>query len=62
MSSAPEAIVANYLKMNIAAFSLVTNYAAGVSNNKLSHSEVLETGKIAGIKLANLIKNIISKL
>lgn len=62
MSSAPEAIVAGYLNMNVIAFSLVTNHAAGISSNKLSHAEVLETGKKSGIKLANLIKKIISKL
>ncbi len=62
MSSAPEAIVASYLKMDVIAFSLLTNYAAGISNAKLSHKEVLETGKTAGLNLSALIKNIIKKL
>lgn len=62
MSSAPEAIVANYLNMDILAFSLVTNYAAGVSNTKLSHNEVLKTGKTSGNKLCSLIKEIIKEL
>ncbi len=60
MSTVPEAIVANYLKMKTLAFSLVTNYATGVSDNKLNHKEVLETGKTQGLKLCNLIKKIIS--
>lgn len=60
MSSAPEAIVANYLKMNIIGFSLVTNHATGVSNKKLTHEEVIEIGKSSGMKLASLIKKIIS--
>ncbi len=62
MSSVPEAIVSNYLKINTLAFSLITNHATGVSKNALSHQEVLETGKKAGLKLSSLIKKIISKL
>lgn len=59
MSSVPEAIVSNYLKMNTLAFSLVTNYATGVSDEKLMHEEVLEIGKTQGAKLCDLIKRII---
>lgn len=59
MSTVPEAIVANYLKMKVLAFSMVTNLATGVSDNKLSHQEVLDCGLIAGNKLARLIKEIL---
>lgn len=62
MSSVPEAIVSNYLNMNTVAFSTVTNYATGVSENKLSHQEVIEIGKISGEKLAQLIKLMILKI
>ena len=62
MSSVPEAIVANYLKMNIIGFSLITNFATGVSNKKPAHSEVLEVGKTAGNNLCRLIKKIIEKI
>lgn len=62
MSTVPEAIVANYLNMNVAAFSMISNYATGVSNNKLTHNEVLETGKITSEKLSQLIKEIIKNL
>ena len=62
MSSAPEAIVASYLKMKTVGFSVVTNLATGVGENKLSHDEVLEIGKISGINLSNLIKTIIEKI
>ncbi|MBQ8475550.1 purine-nucleoside phosphorylase [bacterium] len=62
MSSVPEAIVANYLNMDVLGFSLVTNYATGVSNAKLTHQEVLETGKKSSEKLSGLIKKVISKL
>ncbi len=62
MSSVPEAIVANYLKMRTIGFSMITNHATGVSDNKLTHKEVLEIGKVSGVKLSQLIKKIIEKL
>ena len=62
MSSVPEAIVSNYLKIDTVGFSTVTNYATGVSENKLSHQEVIDIGKITGEKLSKLIKLMISKL
>ena len=62
MSSAPEAIVASYLKMQTIGFSTVTNHATGVSDKKLSHQEVIDVGKIASEKLSKLIKNIISRI
>ena len=62
MSSVPEAIVSNYLKMNTVAFSSVTNHATGVSTTKLSHNEVLEVGKNTGLQLSKLIRLMISKI
>lgn len=62
MSSVPEAIVANYLKINTIGFSLVTNYATGVSSKKLTHAEVLEVGKTAGNNICALIKRMIEKI
>lgn len=62
MSSAPEAIMANYLKMNTVGFSLVTNHATGVSDKKLTHEEVIETGKKSGLKICSLIKKMVCEL
>ncbi|MDR3460511.1 MAG: purine-nucleoside phosphorylase [Verrucomicrobiae bacterium] len=45
MSTVPEAIVARQLGLNVAAVSCVTNLAAGISKDKLSHTEVLETAE-----------------
>lgn len=47
MSTVLEAIQARALGMNVAAFSCLTNFAAGISQTPLSHEEVLETGKSA---------------
>ena len=62
MSSAPEAIVANYLGIKVLGLSLATNYASGVSDTKLSHAEVLEIGKISSEKLVKLVRKIILKM
>jgi len=43
MSTVPEAIVARQCGVSVAAVSCITNLAAGISREKLSHAEVLET-------------------
>jgi len=45
MSTVPEAIEACRLGMSVAGLSTVTNYAAGISDEKLDHGDVLEVGK-----------------
>lgn len=44
MSTVPEVIVANQLRMQVLAISCVTNMAAGILPQKLNHKEVVETG------------------
>ena len=57
MSTVPEAIVARQCGMNVAAVSCITNLAAGISKDKLSHAEVLETAERVKKSGAALIKN-----
>ena len=45
MSTVPEAIVARQCGLNVAAVSCITNLAAGISPEALSHTEVLETAE-----------------
>ena len=59
MSTVGEAIVARHCGMNTLGISLVTNKAAGLSNNELSHQEVIDTAKKAEDKLVKLIKELI---
>ena len=48
MSTVPEAIVARHAGIEVLAFALVSNAAAGVSGTPITHEEVLEAGKKAG--------------
>ncbi len=59
MSTAHEALFAASLGMQTAAFSLITNYAAGISSEKLSHQEVIDTAEKTKPKLEKLIKEFI---
>jgi purine-nucleoside phosphorylase len=57
MSTVPEAIVARQCGMNVAAISCITNLAAGISKENLSHAEVLETAERVKTYAAALLKN-----
>lgn len=57
MSTVPEAIVARQCGMRVAAISCITNLAAGISRQNLSHAEVLETAGRVKVMAAKLIKN-----
>jgi len=62
MSTVPEAIVANYCGMDVMGLSCITNYAAGVSEQTLSHSEVIENADIAKNSFKSLIKEIVKNI
>ncbi len=55
MSTVLEAIQARALRLEVAAFSCLTNWAAGVTGAPLSHAEVMETGKSAASQLVRLL-------
>jgi len=57
MSTVPEAIVARQCGLNVAGISCITNLAAGISCEKLSHAEVLETAEQVKAQAAALLKN-----
>lgn len=56
MSTVLEAIQARALGLEVAGFSCLTNWAAGMSDSPLSHAEVLETGKGAAEVFARLLR------
>jgi purine-nucleoside phosphorylase len=57
MSTAPEAIVARQCGLRVAGISCITNLAAGISRQKLSHREVLETAERVKASGAALLRN-----
>ena len=56
MSTVPEAVVARQCGLNVAAVSCITNLAAGMGQNHLSHAEVLETAQRVQASGAALLK------
>ena len=62
MSTVPEVIVANQLGVKVLAISCVTNMAAGVLPQKISHAEVLETGAQVRDTLVCFLKALLPKL
>ncbi|MCY0905677.1 purine-nucleoside phosphorylase [Arthrobacter sp. H14-L1] len=62
MSTALEAIAARHAGMEVFGISLVTNLAAGISPDPLSHAEVLAAGQAAGPRISRLLADIIALL
>lgn len=60
MSTVPEVLAANHMGLRIAAISCITNKAAGLSGQKLSHQEVTDTAKRVELDFATFIKDFIS--
>ena len=59
MSTVPEALVAAHCGMEVMGISCISNMAAGVLNQKLSHQEVMDTGAMVHDKFQKLIKIVI---
>lgn len=55
MSTVPEALLANAAGLRVAGLSCITNSAAGISKNPLSHEEVTETSKQTMPKMKAMI-------
>ncbi|MHB8273529.1 MAG: purine-nucleoside phosphorylase [Dermatophilaceae bacterium] len=62
MSTALEAIAARQSGMEVLGISLVTNLAAGLSDQALSHDEVIEAGQAAAERCGRLLAAIVAKI
>lgn len=62
MSTAHEAIYGASVGLNVSAISCITNMAAGISQNKLSHLEVMETANRVKADFERLIKRFIDNI
>ncbi len=61
MSTVLEAIQARALGLEVAGFSCLTNWAAGLNPALLSHAEVLETGRVAALELVRLLSAVVAE-
>jgi purine-nucleoside phosphorylase len=62
MSTALEAIAAREAGMEVLGLSLITNLAAGIQKEPLSHAEVLQAGKDAEVRISTLLAEIVAKI
>ena len=62
MSTVPEVIAANHMGIKVLGISCVTNMAAGILPQKLTHAEVIETGNRVKGTLAALLRAVIPQL
>ena len=62
MSTAPEAIVARHMGIEVLGISCITNAAAGVFPEPLHHSEVMETAQQVKGQFIGLLEGIIGRL
>ncbi|GAA2488591.1 purine-nucleoside phosphorylase [Terrabacter carboxydivorans] len=62
MSTSLEAIAARQAGLDVLGISLVTNLAAGISDQPLSHAEVLEAGQAAAERCGRLLADVVGRL
>jgi purine-nucleoside phosphorylase len=62
MSTVPEVIVANHMGMHALGISCVTNMAAGILPQKISHAEVLETGEMVRGTLVKFLRALLPRM
>lgn len=62
MSTVPEAIVARHCGLKVAAISTITNLAAGMTGEALSHDDTLEIGAKGAAQLKRLIPALLQRL
>ncbi|MEM3553950.1 MAG: purine-nucleoside phosphorylase [Candidatus Bathyarchaeia archaeon] len=62
MSTVPEVIAARHAGMRVLGISVVTNFAAGVSEKPLSHEEVLQVTKEKAAELGQLLSALLPRL
>lgn len=62
MSTVPEVIVANALGLEVVGVSLISNPAAGLTSEKLSHADVMKAAEAAGEKFCALVTEFVGLL
>lgn len=60
MSTVPEVILARFLGMRVAACSVITNLAAGMTGGELSHQETKDIAPIGGARLSTILRHMLA--
>ncbi len=60
MSTVPEVVLARFLDLRVLAFSVITNYAAGMTGAELSHQETKDVAPRGGEKLMRLLTRMLA--
>ncbi len=55
MSTVPEAILARFLSLKVLGFSVITNFAAGMTGAELSHEETKAAAPEGGARLTRIL-------
>jgi purine-nucleoside phosphorylase len=61
MSTVPEVILARFYGMRVAACSVITNLAAGMTSGELSHQETKDMAPLGGKRLAAILREVFGK-
>jgi purine-nucleoside phosphorylase len=61
MSTVPEVILARFLGLRVAACSVITNLAAGMTGGELSHQETKDMAPLGGARLAAILREAIGE-
>ncbi|OAS87468.1 MULTISPECIES: purine-nucleoside phosphorylase [Metabacillus] len=62
MSTVPEVIIARHAGLNVLGISCISNMAAGILDQPLSHDEVIETTDKVRVNFLKLVKSIVEKI
>jgi purine-nucleoside phosphorylase len=62
MSTVLETIAARHLGARVLGISLVTNFAAGITPEKLQHEEVLAAGRDAAPRMSSILRGVVERL
>lgn len=62
MSTVPETIIARHAGMQVLALSLLTNFGAGLSSERLSHAHTLEQASLAAGRAGRLLASVIGAI
>ncbi len=62
MSTVPEVIIARHCNLRVAAIAGITNFAAGMSNEILSHEHTLQTAELFKTNMTRLVSGLMKDL